>query len=135
MTESCRLRPQKGKRVLVVSCDSVTRDLLAVILKKDGYAVEEVETIPEAKPHLETRALFACIVDGRSLFSAGRELLRGLTAKPAFLVVLTDEENGELLTAAAAAGAAAVLTQPFQRNAILQVLKNLDAPSGGRPAD
>ena len=134
MAESCRLRPQKGKLVLVVSCDSVTRDLLAVILKKDGYAVEEVETILEAKLHLATSVFFACIVDGRSLFSAGRELLRGLNAKPAFLAVLADEEDGELLTAAAAAGAAAVVTQPFQRNAILQVLKNLDEPADGRQA-
>lgn len=114
------------RTVLVISHDSVARDLLAVILKKDGFRVDEVETVLEARALLETRPYFACVLDARPLFAAGPELLRQLAvATPPNLVLIADEGNGETLAAAKAAGAVAVLTRPFENDAILREMRKL----------
>ena len=90
MVEGTRFGPQaesaepaksgRGRRILVVSRDSVTRDLLAVLCKKNGFLVDEAETASDAKRLLDAGVGTFIIVSGWTMaacvLAAGRMLAR-----------------------------------------------------------
>jgi DNA-binding NtrC family response regulator len=116
-----------------VSRDSVTRDLVAVLCKKDGFLVDEAETASDARMHLDADPFFACVVDVRPAFSRGPALLRELGAtRIDNLVLIAGEGDSETPATVEITGAVAALTRPFEGDAIMRILNGLIVPHGMR---
>ena len=110
--------------VLVVSDDSIVRELLAVILKRRDVKVATASSRSQALALLDAQNFRACFVDARAIAVEGRDLLADLRGRDCCgrLVLVADERDDELLSSAMAGGAAAILTQPFEGDAVIRVL-------------
>ncbi len=122
-----------AKSLLVLSTDSVGRDLLSVILKRRGFRVSEASSEAEARAILTARKFQAVFFDMRPRTFAAHETAEQLIGDfpdQAF-VLLADERDELTLNRMMATGAEAVLTHPFEGNSLLRVLSGCRAESKG----
>jgi len=120
------LRGTKVRRVVVLSQDSVIRDLSEVILKGHGFIVEQAEALLDVRTLVATRPVFACLVDCRRLTARGTKLLRQVAELDLIhSVALVDAGDSEGEVAAYAAGAVAVVACPFENVALIAAVSGL----------
>ena len=115
-------------RVLVIDDDAGLRELLQLCLGDEGYAVvvaangrEELDRLQRWRPRVILLDLLMPRLDGWG-FRARQRAAGDLADIP--VVVLTALPADE----AAGLGAAAVLTKPFEREALLGVVRCLAGP-------
>ena len=122
---------QEAMRFLVISDDSVGLDLAAVILKRQGFKATVAVDLEEARSALEAEAFSAVLVDVRPTALRGMEILEGLwpvlQSEGEKLVLLADEGDEKVLSSEMAA-AAAVLTRPFEGDALLRAVEPFAGP-------
>ncbi|HOX06980.1 MAG TPA: hypothetical protein PK280_11310 [Planctomycetota bacterium] len=112
--------------ILVVSRDSVVRDLLAVILKNNGVKVNEAHNIDEALPMVAISPKLVFVDIRPQVFWESAELagLKELLGDAA-LVLVHDSESSTSLEDAVQVGADAMLLVPFVRSTVLDVCGRL----------
>jgi DNA-binding NtrC family response regulator len=116
----------RSRRVLVLSSDSVIRDLVEVILKSHGLIVEQAETLLDVRSLVATRPVFACLADCRRSAARGGKLLRQVAELGlVHAVALVDRTDGDGEAAARSAGVSAVVRCPFENRALVEVLAGL----------
>jgi DNA-binding NtrC family response regulator len=114
------------RRVVVLSRDSVIRDLSEVILKSHGFIVDQAETLLDVRSLIATRPVFACVVDSRRTTGRGPELLRQIAEpRTVHLVALVDKWDAGELSGAQAAGASAAVGCPFESQALVAAITDL----------
>jgi DNA-binding response OmpR family regulator len=130
------------RRILVVEDQAITRDLVTMVLRNLGYAVDTVGTAEAALRRLPSGAYSLVVLD-RSLPDVDGTLvlarLRAGTGPAARVpvVLLDDAEDDEKERRALAAGAQACLAKPVQIDRLLSLVRSLtrdDRRPAPRPA-
>ena len=114
--------PNSKERILVLSNDAVMRDLVAVILKQNRFAVLEASGCSEAKAFISSGRVAALVVDVRNVAPEGRWFVEstGVERPKVPLLLIGDEGDREYLAGVAKAGV--VVDRPFEGNAIAEEL-------------
>jgi CheY-like chemotaxis protein len=123
--------------ILLVEDEPSIRELVADVLREQGYDVVEAQDGMEAIRALNEQCLhanpFCLIVLGMILPRMdGLGVLGHLTALRLYLPVVAMSASPGLLAAAVAAGARAVLYKPFDLNELLGAVSGCCSPSPGR---
>ncbi|MGI9246210.1 MAG: response regulator [Steroidobacteraceae bacterium] len=124
-----------GALVLVVDDDARARELMRIILRHAGYRVLAVAEATAAVALLAVERPAVILADLLMPGMTGIEFCRWVRANPALaavrFVLLTGMDTGETQQDARQAGADAVVTKPFDRQALLARLAGLIGPVAG----
>ncbi len=126
----------RNRRMLVLSQDSVIRDLAEVILKSGGFVVDQAETLLDVRSLAATRPVFGCVVDCRRIVARGTKLLRQVAELGSLhAVALVDKGDAERSHDARSAGASALLECPFESQELVGIVAGLppSRSAAGRP--
>ena len=119
--------PLSRAKFLVLSGDSVTRDLIAVLLKNRGYRDTVTADPNEADAALRSQKFLAVFADARPMHSvADFQALIARLGKDTKLVLLVDENGSGVIEEAMAGKADAVLPYPFENATVERVLGRLE---------
>ena len=132
MPQSARV----SQRILVADDDPVIRQLLAAILKKEGYAVVLVNDGREAFRILRADADFkAAIFDMVMPFLKGIDLIQYMRTEKRLMripvMIITSERDLKLMADSFAAGATIFLPKPFTPEQLHTSLQMLLSKRGG----
>jgi two-component system response regulator PilR (NtrC family) len=114
------------KRVLVVDDESSMREMLGIMLRREGYAVEVAESRAAAAAALARGPIDLVITDVKLPDGDGIELLRHLKAASpdTVVVVMTAYGSTEAAVAAMKLGAEDYLIKPFDVDELKIVVRN-----------
>lgn len=112
---------------LIVSRDSLARDLLSVILKRAGNTVFVASSPEEGLSIIRRVRITIAFLDGRAESMVEPESLRSFRScgSRIGLVLLADEKNDSALGEAVEIGAQAVLSKPFDGDNVLRLVDRL----------
>lgn len=112
--------------VLVVDDDAAIRRLIVRILEGAGYRVAEVGNGEQARDSLRADTFDAVLIDARMPGESGVDLLRHIRAHhpDAAPVMVTAQEDHELIESAFDAGAYGFVVKPFRSRELLINLTN-----------
>jgi len=123
--------PLSRAKFLVLSGNSVTRDLIAVLLKNRGCRDTVAAAPNEVDEVLRSQQFFAVFADARPMHSvASLQSLIARLDKDTKLVLLVDEDGSGVINEATAGKADAVLPYPFENAMVDRVLRRLAASDG-----
>jgi two-component system response regulator PilR (NtrC family) len=114
------------KRILIVDDEQSMRELLAILLKKEGFEVETAGSREEAARALSGRAVEMVLTDVRLPDGDGLEILRHVKAASPETVVIVMTGHGTTETAVAARklGAEAYILKPFDVDEVRIVIRD-----------
>jgi DNA-binding response OmpR family regulator len=126
-----RIACTRPLQLLVVSPDSVARDLTSVIFKHAGHVVSTAGTAAEADRLMQTGTYDAVVLDGRQGAVGAAELCLDLIAGwPGQPCILMRAGPGTGTSEVIRNGSGvAVVERPFDGNALLQALASVYPPS------
>jgi two-component system, chemotaxis family, chemotaxis protein CheY len=109
---------EPSQRVLIADDDPVSRHLLAYTLKREGYSVTEVKDGREAYRVLQADANFkGAIFDMMMPYLKGLDLIRYMRTEKRLMripaMMISSEQNLELMSESFSAGATVFLAKPF----------------------
>ena len=134
-TSETRDNPRRSERptFLAVSRQSVSRDLLTLILKNNQFGVEAVATSAEAVKSLRAKRLAGALIDMRVQALESKETLLKLREADSEikLVILADEGDARIAEWAAEVRAETVLTRAFEGDVILHTVKAIAESAEG----
>lgn len=118
------------RRILVVEDQAITRDLVTMVLRKLGYAVEAIGTAEGALGRLRAGSYSLVVLDRTLPDLEGTEVLARLRAGGGTLarvpvVLLDDALDADRERRARDAGAQALLAKPVQIDRLLSVVRSL----------
>lgn len=118
---------------LGLSRNSVARDLVAVLLKKERFSVEVSATPEDAVERLRAKRFAGVFVDMRVEGLLDYEVLSELRAADSEvkLVILAGEGDPETAEWAAKVQAETVLTRPFEGDSIVRTARLIAGPAEG----
>src|SRR5262245_36278049 len=107
---------EPNKKILVVDDEQSMRDLLEIMLKREGYSVETSESGESALKRLEKRSFDAVITDIAMPGMSGVDLLSKINQRShgTAVIMMTAHGSTESAVEAMKLGAADYLTKPFQ---------------------
>ena len=116
-------------RILVVEDESEIRDLIVLHLKRDGYTVDAVGSVEDAKPLLESTTYSLVVLDWMLPGASGVDLTKRLRAKSdrddlAILMVTARAEANDIV-AGLEAGADDYLSKPFEPQVLIARVRAL----------
>jgi two-component system response regulator PilR (NtrC family) len=114
------------KRILIVDDEQSMRELLAILLKKEGFDVATAASRAEAAATLSSRAVDMVLTDVRLPDGDGLEILRHVKAASPETVVIVMTAYGTTETAVAARklGAEAYVLKPFDVDEVRIVIRD-----------
>jgi len=139
MTDSSDSRPVGRSRAsfLVVSADSVGRDLLAVLLKNRGFSVREAGNFDEASAALRSESFNGMLLDARRRILGGKDLARQVfsCANGLTCILLCDgnEAGAEKGREDFEDRADAVVLTPFDGDAVVAAVNSSGCLESGDP--
>lgn len=119
-------RPQAAARILVVEDEPPIRDLLAAVLRREGFEVHTAATRREAQRLVERRPRFdVAILDVQLPDSSGVELLEWLVERAPWTqaVMSTGDSNLETVRRCMRAGTYDYLLKPFEIHTLVQTVR------------
>lgn len=123
---------EKSARVLVVEDESEIRELISMLLRRQGLQVEACETAIEAADHLRNSKYDLMVLDWMLPQVSGIELLRNLpTEKPPVLMVTAKSEPHDIVQGLEA-GADDYIVKPFEPSVFTARVKALLRRSSGQ---
>ena len=129
--------PETGPLVLVVDDDARSRELMRIILRHAGYRVLAAPDAQGAIALLAVERPAAALADLLMPGMSGLEFCRWARARRDFdgmaFVLLTGMDTDETRQDARDAGADAVVTKPFDRVRLLELLAGLLAQRSAHP--
>lgn len=120
-----------GDRILVVDDDLSLRQMLSILLGREGYTVETAGSAEEALARLERTPPALVVTDINMPGKSGLDLLRDIKARAAHaeqdieVVVITAHDGKGIGAEAIHEGAADYLTKPFDNNEIRSVVRQV----------
>ena len=120
-----------GDRILVVDDDLSLRQMLSILLGREGYQVETAGSAEEALNRLERSPPALVVTDINMPGMSGLDLLREIKARAARaeqdieVVVITAHDGKGIGAEAIHEGAADYLTKPFDNNEIRSVVRQV----------
>lgn len=111
-------------RVLVVDDEEDIGFLMKMILKSEGYEVQYVQTLRQARAALETSIFYTVFLDLNLENECGLDLvptIRNLDYQP-IIAVITAQKEGRTREKVKASDVDYLIEKPFNRNKILEVL-------------
>lgn len=117
--------PRPAVRILVVEDEAPIRDLLATVLRREGYEVQTAATRREAQRLVEGQPRFdVAILDVQLPDSSGVELLEWLVERTPWTqaVMSTGDSNLETVRRCMRAGTYDYLLKPFEIHALVQTV-------------
>jgi two-component system response regulator (stage 0 sporulation protein F) len=118
------------QRVLVVDDKPAVRQMVADVLREEGFEVVEATNGVEALWRLKSERMDAAVLDLRMPRLGGLEALRRIRAlDPGLKVVIMTSYPEAIREQAASLGAAAVLAKPFEMRELLQALGSETTPT------
>jgi CheY-like chemotaxis protein len=124
--------PARAARVLVVDDDPSVRNVLALLLGREGFETTSVADVDQALACLTGETIDAVLTDLIMPGRSGLVLLAELRGRhPAVPVIaMTGSENDALRDAAIVLGARVVLRKPFGLGALVDLLGQLTRAGG-----
>jgi DNA-binding response OmpR family regulator len=111
-------------RVLVVDDEEDIGFLMKMILKAEGYEVQYVQTLKQARAALETSIFYTVFLDLNLENECGLDLIptiRNLDHQP-IIAVITALKEGSIREEVEVSDVDYLIEKPFNRNRILEVL-------------
>jgi two-component system response regulator PilR (NtrC family) len=115
------------KRILIVDDEQSMRELLAILLKKEGYEVLAAGSRAEAAAALAGRSVDVVLTDVRLPDGDGLEILRHVKAAlpETVVIVMTGHGTTETAVAARKLGAEAYFLKPFDVDEVRIVIRDV----------
>jgi len=122
--------------VMIVSTDAILRDLLGIILRRQGVWASMAASLPEARYAIQAHPVDLVFLDARPLTEDAAAIPEKLwpSNRRGVLVLLLGPNDTELAAHPDAAGAEAALVHPFPEKEIMQVVSNLVGFGGSSDA-
>ena len=114
-----------GPTVLVVEHSAAIRRLFSVVLREVADRVLVVENPDEAREMLRRESIDVVVLEPQGAIRINWELLDELVAADIPTVVVTSRAEEEVLQEASRRHAAAVLTKPFRKRELLNVINEI----------
>jgi DNA-binding response OmpR family regulator len=113
--------------VLLVDDDRVVRELVAVMLTRDGYQVVTAKDIEEAESHMRVCSPDVVIADFQLGNASGLDLLRTVRARSrdTKLLLISGSTKGDIDAIARSAGANGGLVKPFRVDELKETLERM----------
>jgi two-component system, OmpR family, phosphate regulon response regulator PhoB len=119
--------PEQGNRILVVEDEAEIRELILILLSRQGYQVSQSASVPEALQQLKSNQFGLVILDWMLPQLSGIDFLKMLPPaknKPAVLM-LTAKAEAQDIVQGLEAGADDYLTKPFEPAVLIARIKAL----------
>lgn len=131
------LEAQEATRILIVEDEEEIRDLIALLLRREGHAVDAVGTAEEALPLVEQRSYGLLVLDwmlpGASGVDITRKLRKSASAAELAILMVTARAEATDIVAGLEAGADDYLSKPFDPQVLIARTRAL-LRRGRRPA-
>lgn len=117
---------ERSKRVLVVDDEKDIGFLMTVILKAEGYDVEFVRTLKDARTVLEAGAFDTVFLDLNLDNEYGLDLIPDLQKQDnqPTIVIITAQKEPQVREEIKASDVDFLIEKPFNKSKILKVLRN-----------
>jgi len=125
-TQSITQPPAKpSPTVLVVEHSAAIRRLFSVVLREVAGRVLVVENADEAREMLARESIDVVVLEPQGAIRINWDLLDELVAADIPTVVVTSRVEEEILIEVSRRGAAAVLTKPFHKGELHNVIREI----------